>query len=630
MSASVHTAEKPVKATTKTPKRAKKRAAPTVSAPPTTWDELIAQFEEEPGLETIAALAREKRDDGMGLREFCELMLDGFKTAKVHTDLNAVFELSDADDWDMSQSEVELALERLRAGDTPQEAYLAVKRAAGSQDGAEAGWIAARDAFQAIRRDRILAGANHDPKWAAFFAKLPPEIVAPSLHYDAHLRWSSIKELEDDPLVSRAEFAELAPKLEAALEDFKAFLRGKNLPSDEDEDELYDREFSAEKAWLLAETPALQAVTYKIRHVSRENDDNKMGIDEPSYAAVQAEDWAGQQQLSVLRDLLKIAGEYHPILDPENVFSPSAFIDGWRDRGGAVTTYNGALLLCHPPFMTGDEAAEIEEELAYLSERPWRFHAVHMTAENRRMQGGDPVFRAFGERRTPELKNPSGWRISRVTRVSFTRGPVYFPGSVAEHGVKASVEVIDLGPHHPTEDDISRATGDNVEWIRSVATLTEAGAAALAAVDTFAPEAWLDAFNALPDHYYKPKFGPEFRPDNDASRASWDERSPAFQKWCDLAPWQRAALNRASLTRPDRDDVQLAARRIWDSDDTGEHWQGMVETAVFSPGSRFRGRPGLDLNLVGAAILDQLAAWSASPNAPSSLYSNSADRPVAS
>lgn len=153
MSASVHTAEKPAKATIKAPKRAKKSPPPAVRAPPTTWDDLIAQLAKAPGLAPMTALAMAKRDEGMGVSEFCEQALDSFHTAQVHTDLTTVFDLSDAAGWDMPTEAIHRALAALKSGLTPAAAYALARHEAAATTVRESDALAAL--FKMVPADRV-------------------------------------------------------------------------------------------------------------------------------------------------------------------------------------------------------------------------------------------------------------------------------------------------------------------------------------------------------------------------------------------------------------------------------------------------------------------------------------------
>lgn len=213
-----------------------------------TWEELIAAFDAEPGLDGLARIARDRQANGEDLADFAATTVAAFETARVNDGLTAVFELSDVDHWDMGQADIELALVELRSGASAETAYASSKATAG------AAWAALHAAVQLVRTKDGEARRLSNEAWKAYWAD--PACEAPAI-----LRKITTEEQLNAADMSMDEKVELLPVLRAWLSDCAAAkIRHQLSELDAEADAADDRRSETEELLLAASPPHLAAV----------------------------------------------------------------------------------------------------------------------------------------------------------------------------------------------------------------------------------------------------------------------------------------------------------------------------------------------------------------------------------
>lgn len=156
----------------------KSAAAPTLvaerEAPARTWDWVLAKLDQHMGDTDLPKLARERQAAGQSADAFADALIEAVELRERSEKLDQVFALSRGDDWNMEQPAIELALERIRAGDDAPTAYAAAKAMRGGlADQQRAAWDAAYAAYEAAEAAADEAGEERHTAWTAAHSEVP-------------------------------------------------------------------------------------------------------------------------------------------------------------------------------------------------------------------------------------------------------------------------------------------------------------------------------------------------------------------------------------------------------------------------------------------------------------------------
>lgn len=295
------------------------------------------------------------------------------------------------------------------------------------QSGAEgARWREAKDRYEAAHaayRDVVEADSE---AYVSLFDEVPPSLVEPCACYRLHLRWTSVEALKDDVLLSDGEKAEIEPRLShwlGWLDGRRKVDRG--LAEDDPADALYDAQADAFDELMATAAPDAAALACKHALEARDRDDDHLGFDDLGRVAFMRH--GGREasfQVQTYIDALRLAGLDAPLLHMED-FSPGFWVRRFERLGGAVCGGAQQLLIVHGPRADRLDRAAAAELLAELDATPWKYRALALYAGDRREDGGDPLFDAYGnwgpkDRRGGKRAGPE-LPLRRVDRVTFRR-----------------------------------------------------------------------------------------------------------------------------------------------------------------------------------------------------------------
>lgn len=281
-------------------------------------------------------------------------------------------------------------------------------------------WRSAVATFTALKTAYDAVAEAGVAKWRAVAESAPPILVEASLHQGLGIRWLSVECLDMDPLLTPEEREELRPLMvEHKAKQEAYFRRAEGDAEDKTSESLQDAVDAAENALLRTPAPHARALALKLALKARAEDDETYGYDDLGLVAKMQEGaWHERADVLIFQDACRLGGVDHPALHVSG-FEPRAWIANYEALGGFVCADNFALLLFPPPGAAGAEAAEaLRRE---LDTPAWRYRAVYLAAEDRRCEGGDPLFDWCGgwgaqdNRGSPPagpvLPAPEVWRV---------------------------------------------------------------------------------------------------------------------------------------------------------------------------------------------------------------------------
>lgn len=255
---------------------------------------------------------------------------------------------------------------------------------------------------------------------------LDPACRAPGLHQRESIRWLSIKDFDRDVLLTPQAKAQLRPRAEAAIRQRDGYFRQVEDPErnrrSAELERLCDEKDIALDELLELPPPTVSALLYAMEKRIWWMDDDKIGLADPGYVAFCLNTYldAAYPVQSYL-DLLHLAGRTYAV--PEALsFNPRAWIDAYEAVDGKVGEAGG-LIIAYPEHDT----LQARRLRVALAQAPWKYRAVHLAAEQRREQGGDPFRDAQGLAAKYDQRHAArrfdGF-VRRADHVVFTRDPV--------------------------------------------------------------------------------------------------------------------------------------------------------------------------------------------------------------
>ena len=251
---------------------------------------------------------------------------------------------------------------------------------------------------------------------------IDPACRAPGLHYANSTRWTMEQDFENEILLTAGVKDMLRGRVLASIEARHQLL--KSYPPEREAraellEALSDEAYAARK--LLLATPAPDAAGVLLKQEVRvyEVDDDKLGVTDPAYVSFALHDYVDHAYpVQTYLDLLTVAGRvYHT---PEAIdFNPRVWIRDYEATGAKVSQVNTMLILTYPD--ENDAAAgALRDQLAAA---PWKYRAVQLAAEARRLEGGDPFYDAGGnsghrDRRHSERRFHG--HIARADNIAFS------------------------------------------------------------------------------------------------------------------------------------------------------------------------------------------------------------------
>lgn len=277
----------------------------------------------------------------------------------------------------------------------------ALVRDLSSLDGDAAGdagsdWRQAFDAYQAAEIAYRALGAIDDEALDAMHRTLDPACRAPSLHQRDSIRWSSIEELDDDILLAPDAKAALRSRAETAIAQRSRYFKEGYTQAQERRDaeleRLGDIREDAFDRLLDMAPPNASALAFVVERRIWWLDDDKVGIGDPGYVAFCLNSYVdAAYPVQTYLDVLHLAGRRYPVAEALT-FNPVAWIKAYEATDGLVGEISDALIIAYPKH----DMLQARRLRAELARSPWKYRAVHLAAQKRREEGGDPFRDARG------------------------------------------------------------------------------------------------------------------------------------------------------------------------------------------------------------------------------------------
>lgn len=293
------------------------------------WDDLIAKFEAADGLQSVADFAKHQRTNGKDFHAFVDDLHRVFEIDAQCKTLDAVFDLSSAEGWNMSQPEIEAAMDEIRAGATAAQAYGRVKRAAGSLatiPGESDAWNAAVEARRITFQEERDADRAETSALSAF-AEISPKLPASLGSFRPEITSVGALDKADIPLADKVT---LYPILKEWLRQTSDARTECGLKAREEElNATYDRRQEIEAELMKMTPPDLSGLLlqFEIAGIG----DHAIHVAGGLYAALQNPDLAGAAQVYV--NLLRFVGGDHPQLEAVT-FDPKRWLDAFEALPG--------------------------------------------------------------------------------------------------------------------------------------------------------------------------------------------------------------------------------------------------------------------------------------------------------
>jgi hypothetical protein len=288
-------------------------------------------------------------------------------------------------------------------------------------------WALAFERHQAVEQRYHALCAEDDDENDRLHRTLDPACRAPGLHQRESIRWLSIEDFDNDVLLTSHAKALLRPQALAAIQQRDGFFRHvqdpeRNRRSAELERLCDDKDIAIDELLELP-PPTVSALLYTMEKRAWWMDDDKMGLADPGYVAFCLHTYLDQAYpVQSYLDLLHLAGRAYAV--PEALtFNPRAWIDAYEAVGGKVGEAGRGLIIAYPEHDT----LQARRLRVALAQAPWKYRAVHLAAEQRREQGGDPFHDAQGQVGAHDQRHAArrfdGF-VRRADHVVFTRDPV--------------------------------------------------------------------------------------------------------------------------------------------------------------------------------------------------------------
>lgn len=288
-------------------------------------------------------------------------------------------------------------------------------------------WALAFERYQTVERHYQTLCAEDDNAADRLHLALDPACRAPALHQRVSIRWLSVQAFESDVLLTPHAKTLLRDRVLAAIEQRDGFFRHVEDPERNrrgaELDRLCDEKDIALDELLELPPPTVSALLYSMEKRIWWMDDDKIGLADPGYVAFCLNTYldAAYPVQSYL-DLLHLSGRTYAVPEALN-FNPRAWIDAYEAAGGKVGEANRGLVIAYPEHDT----LQARRLRVALAQAPWKYRAVHLAAEQRREQGGDPFRDAQGLAGAYDQRHAArrfeGF-VRRADHVVFTRDPV--------------------------------------------------------------------------------------------------------------------------------------------------------------------------------------------------------------
>lgn len=295
-------------------------------------------------------------------------------------------------------------------------------------------WALAFERHQAAEQRYRALCAEDDDATDRLHLGLDPACRAPGLHQRESIRWLSIEAFDSDVLLTPQAKALLRPRAEAAIKQRDGFFRRVEDPErnrrSAELERLCDEKDIAIDELLALPPPSVSALLYAMEQRIGWMDDDKVGLADPGYVAFCLNTYLdAAYPVQSYIDLLHLAGRTYAVPEALN-FNPRAWIDAYEAVDGKVGEVGQGLIIAYPEHDT----LQARRLRVALAQAPWKYRAVHLAAEQRREQGGDPFRDAQGLAGKCDQRHAArrfdGF-VRRADHVVFTRDPV--TGAASPH-----------------------------------------------------------------------------------------------------------------------------------------------------------------------------------------------------
>jgi hypothetical protein len=250
-------------------------------------------------------------------------------------------------------------------------------------------WEAALAAYDAAEAACQAQSARYDAAAATVVDGAPDDLIWEN-RFGRHIRWRKLEGVDLDPEVPPARRAEIRTVLAQWLPVFAAREESVGLDKMGDEgDRLYDMRSEALDALMRTPPADVAGLARKLLIASVENDDDKVGFNDPAYVAQQLHGYM-PERMAVLAymDARRLAGETEPLAGID--FNPREWIKVYEAVGGGVQMDVARCTLMLGRAWEGCDAQSCRRIEDWLYATPWKARAVliEVKSDNYRTQGG--------------------------------------------------------------------------------------------------------------------------------------------------------------------------------------------------------------------------------------------------